>query len=91
MFWLFILWAVPLCPWIFTDRDPYIYHYLPSYAVALVLVAGLMMWLYRRQRVLGLAGLLLIANVSIYYAPVWGQLPLTRDGYRDRLFMRSWR
>lgn len=84
-------WACMFAPWIFTRRDTYIYHYLPSYTFGLVLLAGGLAWLYQRQRRLAVAGLLLVAAVAIFYAPVWGQLPISRAGWEARLFMPGWR
>jgi dolichyl-phosphate-mannose-protein mannosyltransferase len=90
--WILLgLWALPLLPWVITRRDSYIYHYLPCYAFALILVAGMIAWLYRQRAVYGLVALMAIGEVSVYYAPVWGDLPLSQDAYEQRLFRKSWR
>ncbi len=89
--WLLLFWALPLTPWILTSRDSYIYHYLPSYCFALVLVGGIGAWLCRRRRMLVFVGTLLIAEVTVFYAPVWAQLPVTRLGMQQRLFFQTWR
>jgi dolichyl-phosphate-mannose--protein O-mannosyl transferase len=80
-----------LLPWVFGNRDSYIYHYLPTYAFLLVLAGGDMSHLYRRYRATVLAFVLAVGLVSVYYAPVWGQLPISAAGYRARLFLRMWR
>jgi dolichyl-phosphate-mannose--protein O-mannosyl transferase len=85
------LWVLPLLPWVLTRRDSYIYHYLPCYAFAVILVAGFLAWLYRRSAVYGLLALMAIAEVSVYYAPVWGDLPLSQAAFEQRLFLKSWR
>lgn len=89
--WLLLFWALPLVPWILTSRDSYIYHYLPTYCFGLVLLAGSAAWLYRRRRLLVFVGVLLAAEVTIFYAPVWAQLPVTRLGMQQRLFFQTWR
>jgi dolichyl-phosphate-mannose-protein mannosyltransferase len=90
---LFLLgfWLCMFTPWIVTRRDTYIYHYLPSYSFGLVLLAGGLAWLHERRPRLALAGLSLVAAVFIVYAPVWGQLPITRAGWDARLFFPGWR
>lgn len=88
---LLLLWAAPVAPWILSKRDSYLYHYLPAYAFGTVLVATLLDALYQRARIAGLLLLLVIAQVSFYYSPIWGQLPLTPHGIQDRLFIKSWR
>lgn len=88
---LLLLWVLPLLPWILTRRDSYIYHYLPCYGFILVLLAGMLAWLYERRSTLGLVLLIAVAEVSVFYAPVWGQLPVTPAAYEQRLFLKSWR
>jgi len=90
--WMLLgLWALPLLPWVITRRDSYIYHYLPCYAFAVVLVAGMVAWLYRQRAIYGLVALMAMAEVSVYYAPVWGDLPLSQAAFEQRLFLKSWR
>jgi dolichyl-phosphate-mannose--protein O-mannosyl transferase len=84
-------WACMFTPWIVTRRDTYIYHYLPSYTFGLVLLAGGLAALYQHRRQLALAGLVLVAAVAIFYAPVWGQLPISPAGWGARLFLPGWR
>jgi dolichyl-phosphate-mannose--protein O-mannosyl transferase len=89
--WLLLCWVSMLATWILTRRDSYIYHYLPSYGFALVLLAGWLAHLYQRRRLAALAALLLAAEVAVLYAPVWAQLPLTRAAWQARLFVPGWR
>lgn len=80
-----------LLPWMSGFRDSYIYHYLPSYTLLLVLVAGLVSRLYRRRRVAALGFVAAVTLVSAFYAPVWGQLEITRAAFDARLFLPAWR
>jgi dolichyl-phosphate-mannose--protein O-mannosyl transferase len=80
-----------LLPWVLTRRDPYIYHYLPAYALGVILVGGwldVVLTLWRRRGLFFLAG---ITAVSGYFAPVWAPLPLRSAGVEARLFMEGWR
>jgi dolichyl-phosphate-mannose--protein O-mannosyl transferase len=84
-------WLAFLSPWVLTARDSYIYHYLPCYAGGLLLLAGAFARAFRRWPRASLIAFLLIAEVSVFYAPVWGQLPLSEVAYGWRLFLQSWR
>jgi dolichyl-phosphate-mannose--protein O-mannosyl transferase len=88
---LLLFWTLPMLPWILTKRDSYIYHYLACYGFALILVAGGIDWLYAKRRIVGLIALIAIAELSVFYAPVWGQFPLTKAAMEQRLFMEKWR
>jgi dolichyl-phosphate-mannose-protein mannosyltransferase len=87
---LLMLWALPVLPWIISRRDSYIYHYLPAYGFGLVLVAGSLFHLYKKHVAGGLLALLLIAEVSVFYAPIWGKHPLTHRAIEQRLVLKSW-
>jgi dolichyl-phosphate-mannose--protein O-mannosyl transferase len=88
---LFVFALAMLLPWMIGTRDSYIYHYLPSYAVLLVLVGGLASRVYRRRRAVALTFVAAVTLVSVFYAPAWGQLELTRAAFDARLFLPSWR
>lgn len=89
--WLLLFWALPLAPWIVTRRDSYIYHYLPAYGFAVVLVAGHVARLLLERPRLGWAGAGLIAVTTAWLAPVWCELPISRTGYELRLWFPGWR
>lgn len=80
-----------LLPWIIGHRDSYIYHYLPSYAFLLIFLGGAAARLYRRHPSAGVAAVSAVMVVSAFYAPIWGQLPLTIPAYEARLFLPMWR
>jgi dolichyl-phosphate-mannose--protein O-mannosyl transferase len=74
--WLLLLWLLPLAPWMVSGRDPYLYHYLPSYGFALILLAGGLTWLFRTRPGLAWAALTGFVAVSAVYLPVWAELPI---------------
>jgi dolichyl-phosphate-mannose--protein O-mannosyl transferase len=80
-----------LLPWIIGKRDSYIYHYLPTYGCLLVLVGGVVARAYRQKRIAALGYTAVVFLVTVFYAPVWGQLPIGRAGFEARLFMPGWR
>lgn len=84
--WLLVAHASAMAPWVLTERDSYVYHYLPSYAFGLILLAGWAGWLYRQaeSRRIVLAVLGVVVVVSGYYAPVWAQLPVSKQAFAAR-------
>lgn len=91
LLWIVAAWAAPLAFWIPSLRDAYLYHYLPSYTFALVLLAGLVDRLYTRRRFATFVAIMLVAEISIFYAPLWGELPISQEALNVRLFIPSWR
>lgn len=88
---LVLMWWLQMSPWILTRRDSYAYHYLPAYSFGLLLVAGGLAHLLSQRPRIGLAVLSLVMAVALFYAPVWGQLPISAEGSAMRLFIPSWR
>jgi dolichyl-phosphate-mannose--protein O-mannosyl transferase len=89
--WLLLFWFLPVFPWVVSSRDSYIYHYLPAYGFGLVLVAGhLHHALEARQRVAWPA-LGAVTLLSVWMAPVWSEIPVSRTGYVLRLWFPGWR
>jgi dolichyl-phosphate-mannose-protein mannosyltransferase len=84
-------WVSPLIPWMIAKRDCYMYHYLPSYAFGLVLFGGIVAWLFRRRRIAAWLIVLTVCAVSIYYAPISSQLPLSHPAFEHRILFESWR
>jgi dolichyl-phosphate-mannose--protein O-mannosyl transferase len=87
-----LLFAIALLlPWIASHVDSYIYHYLPTYTLVVVALAGLASRVFRRrpQLVLGLVGLVTV--VTAFYAPIWCGAELSQGAYEARLFLPNWR
>ncbi|HEY6476172.1 MAG TPA: phospholipid carrier-dependent glycosyltransferase [Polyangia bacterium] len=84
--WVLLVWAAPVAFWVPNLRDAYLYHYLPSYTFALVLLAGLVDRLYTRWPLPTLIGLAAVLEVSLFYAPLWSELPLSENALNARLF-----
>jgi dolichyl-phosphate-mannose-protein mannosyltransferase len=86
--WLALGFFAYLAPWIFTNRDSYIYHYLPAYSLALVALGGHFSQLTKQKdRLLVTATLCVVGLVSAYYAPVWADLPLSEAALKWRPFI----
>jgi dolichyl-phosphate-mannose--protein O-mannosyl transferase len=86
MSWLVVAHLSSMAPWVLTQRDSYIYHYLPSYAFGLIVLAGWAASYYgkpsSRRAVLALSAVAVV--VSGYYAPVWAQLPMSTAAFEAR-------
>ncbi len=82
---LAVYWLAFIAPWVLSRRDSYVYHYLPSYGFAIVLVAGLLGHAYARWRRPALAAVLVLCLVAVFYAPVAAQLPLSPDALYARI------
>lgn len=91
IFGVLLAWAGPLAFWVPSLRDAYIYHYLPSYTFALVLLAGFVDRFYERRQLAVFIAVVLVAEVSIFYAPLWGELPISKEALDVRLFFPFWR
>lgn len=89
--WCLALWALPVLPWVLSRRDSYIYHYLPAYGFAVVLVAGKLARLIDQRRRLGWLGLGAVTLCAWWVSPVNAELPVTRAGYEARLWLPAWR
>ena len=84
-------WAALLVPWtIGRGSYTFMYHYLPSYGFALTLVAGLTAQLERRfpRGVLLYVGLALA--IGVFFAPVWGEVPIAESVANHRLMFVPW-
>jgi len=90
LFWLLACYLGPILFWVPALRDAYIYHYLPSYAFALPLLAGLLTKLYSKRRALALAFVVLVMEVSFFYAPLASELPISERALAARL-LPMWR
>lgn len=82
--YLLLLWAVPLLPWILTNRDSYIYHYLPSYVFGLILLGGVVATV--EKPVVRFAFVAAVAVVFAFCAPVWSTIPFADDSWLHALF-----
>lgn len=85
------MWWAYIGPWVLSLRDSYINHYLPSYAFGLILTAGLLAWLCQRRPRLAAGVLVALIAVAVFYAPIWGQLPIDPAAIKYRLFLKTWR
>jgi dolichyl-phosphate-mannose--protein O-mannosyl transferase len=90
VFWILLTWAGLLGFWALSLREAYLYHFLPIYLFALVLLAGLWDRWYARRPLAALIGLCAVLEVALLYAPMWGELPITEAAMNARL-LPIWR
>lgn len=88
---VFVAWLAPVLPWIVSSRDSYHYHYLPAYGIALVGLAGVTAQLAARRPRLVIAFLASAFALSLFFAPIWCELPIKPSGFEARTWFESWR
>ncbi|HLK90611.1 MAG TPA: glycosyltransferase family 39 protein [Polyangia bacterium] len=86
LFWVFLTWAGSLGFWVLSLREAYLYHFLPIYMFALIMLAGVWDRWYARRPLAALIGLCAVLEVALLYAPMWGELPITEAALNARLF-----
>jgi len=82
---LIVMWSMVL------GKHSFFYHYQPSYGFALVLLAGFVAKLERRDAGAVLAYVGLAVLVAIFFAPVWGEFALSELEANRRLIFLPWR
>ena len=80
-----------LAPWVISHRDSYIYHFLPSYALVLLLLAGFVSHAFDRNPLAVIVFLALVTLVAGFYGPLWCYVPVSERGFETRLFLGAWR
>lgn len=87
---LLSLWFAGIAPWWISARDSYVYHYLPSYSVGLVILAGSVGSL-KRGRFVPLGFCLAALCAAAWYAPLWSKMAVRQEVVETRLFLSTWR
>ncbi|MBN1611640.1 MAG: phospholipid carrier-dependent glycosyltransferase [Polyangiaceae bacterium] len=87
---LVVGWIAMLLPWIISHSRTFWYHYMPSWTFTLLLFSGLIARLERRSPRSVLAFVLVVLAVAVFYAPVWGEFPLTTAQANLRLIFKPW-
>ena len=83
--YLALSWFLPLCPWILTNRDSYIYHYLPSYVFGLILFGGLVSTLRSTKARFAVVTAL---SVAFFFAVrIWSKIPFGADSLLHSLLL----
>ncbi len=85
-------WLALLAPWM-VARGTYTfwYHYLPSYGLGLVLVAGVVAHLERRFERHVATYVCIALAFAVYFAPVWAELPISEGRANARLIFPGWK
>jgi dolichyl-phosphate-mannose-protein mannosyltransferase len=85
-------WLALLAPWM-VARGTYTfwYHYLPSYGLGLVLVAGVAAHLERRFERNVATYVAVALAFAIYFAPVWAEFPISEGHANARLVLPGWK
>ena len=92
--YLVINWAANLLPWARVTRCTFLYHYMSASVFAGLAIAWLVdQWLhsYRRElRALGVTIIFVILLAFVFWMPIYLGLPLSPEGFKSRMWFRSW-
>lgn len=78
-------------PFIVSNRQSYIFHYLGAYGLGLGLLASRVAAMGQRRPWVTLGFLLGVAGVSLLYVPLWTGAAITQRGFDLRLPFPGWR
>ncbi|MBC1270417.1 dolichyl-phosphate-mannose--protein O-mannosyl transferase, partial [Trichormus variabilis FSR] len=93
---LYIVWnyAVNLLPWTRVSRCVFIYHYMTGVVFAFLAIAWFvdqcLRSYYRPLRIVGVTISFVIIAALIFWLPVYLGLPLSPEGYKMRMWFKSW-
>jgi dolichyl-phosphate-mannose--protein O-mannosyl transferase len=79
-----------LLPWVTGTRVAFLYHYLPSYAFALLTLVYWLcrLWKYRPWMVVAFAGCVLVT--ALYFLPMTMGSPMSPESLLRRAWLESW-
>lgn len=83
-------WFSMMLLWFSRRISSYWYHYLTPYGFAIMLVAGVGLYLDRRNGKDMLFFVGLLAAIFVFYAPVWGEIPIQVSSANRRLISPMW-
>jgi len=85
-------WCAMLAPWT-VARKGYVfhYHYMPSFAFLVLLLAGFFAHIERKKAIFAAIFVGLACAVAVFYAPVWAEIPISEKHAHWRLIWRLWR
>jgi dolichyl-phosphate-mannose--protein O-mannosyl transferase len=86
-----VAWLSMMLLWISERIVTYWYHYMTPWGLAITLVAGVVSRLDRRFPKRVLMFVLLVLAVSMYFAPVWAEIPISVSAVHRRLIFPMWR
>ena len=92
--YLVLNWLANLLPWVRVTRCTFLYHYMGASVFAGLAIAWLVdqgLHSYRPQlRALGVTVIFLVLLAFVFWMPVYLGLPLSPQGYGQRMWLRSW-
>lgn len=84
-------WGASFLPWALVDRVVFLYHYLPAYAFALLMVGYWLAKLFRSDGWSGVIVCSLLLAVSLYFLPLAvGWWPLSAESLGQHIWIRRW-
>lgn len=92
--YLVINWLANLLPWSQVSRCMFLYHYMCASVFASLGLAWVVDWLVQSKRGeyqgIAIALILIILVAFCFWMPIYLGLPLSVEGYKWRMWLRSW-
>ena len=88
---LAVSWLSMLVLWMPGKISTYWYHYLYAWGFAITFLAGVVAYLDRRFPKEVLLFVLFVLAISIYFVPVWAEIPISQEDAHRRLLFPLWR
>ncbi|HWA72582.1 MAG TPA: glycosyltransferase family 39 protein [Polyangiaceae bacterium] len=86
-----VSWLSMMLLWFSGRISMYWYHYLTPWSFGILLVAGVLARFERQYPKEVLFYVALVAAVFVWFAPVWGEFPITQAAANRRLISPMWR
>jgi len=85
-------WLSLLAPWmILRNRYSFQHYYLPPYGFGLLSLGGLAAYLERKRPKMILVFVGLVLAMAVFFAPIWGEIPIRESAANWRLIFPGWR
>ena len=94
MIFLLSTYLISFLPYAFISRPMFLYHYLPSLLIQLLILEYTFVEIYKQKIILRSMLLLLVALIVFiffYYYPFVSGLPVSFSEFKHRLWLKSWR
>ena len=87
---LLVGYAAAFLPWIPIHRVLFLYHYLPCYFFALMMVGYWFSKIWKRFPPVALTFAIVVFGVGVYFLPLAMGLPLSQNAINQHIWVNSW-
>jgi dolichyl-phosphate-mannose-protein mannosyltransferase len=91
LFLLLLGWGAAFLPFVFVHRVMFLYHYMPAYGFALLMLAYWLSQVFKRNPWLVVSICAIYLGVSVYFVPLFvGWWPLTVKSLAQHIWLKKW-